>query len=52
MLSIREISDKKYELIITEKDKVVYRKDIDWAEMAHLFCQVATQVCREINKEE
>lgn len=53
MINLKKISDNKYRLIIGDDDKdTAISKDIDWAEMARLFCMVAMEVCKHINKEE
>ncbi len=50
MVTLKRVTAETYRLEIKEKGRVVFLKDIDWGEMARLFCQVAGAVCQQINK--
>ena len=51
MIYLKKSKENEYILNIVDKEGNSVITKIDWKEMAQLFCEVATQVCRQIRKE-
>lgn len=49
MINIRK-EGRRYIMTIVDKAKQKIEYQMDWEEMARLFCQVAEQVCKYIGK--